>query len=75
MASRVCDLERAVGLTGTCPGATCAFWDEGGCVIAGLRGDLAAHRALARALLDLRTGLDGKRPSSTPAELPPGLRE
>ena len=75
MTSRVspkrCSLRHAVGESELCPGASCAFWEEGGsivdagCEIERLGIPVDRHRDLARHLLELRLTMEtaGRRPS------------
>ena len=74
MTSRVtpkqCSLHEAVGERELCPGATCAFWEEGGavvepgCAIERLGVPIEQNRELARHLLDLRLRMDEARTSA-----------
>jgi hypothetical protein len=68
----VCQLERAVGRHATCPGASCPFWIDSCCILAGLRPDLDGNPSLAGLLLGVRRELSvpGGR-----ALVPPGLRD
>ncbi len=73
MTSRVtpkeCTLRDAVGERELCPGATCAFWEEGGavveagCAIERLGVPVHQNRDLGRHLLDLRLCLEEARTS------------
>jgi hypothetical protein len=84
-----CALHLATGDREKCPGAACAFWEEGGAVLAGgctfdrVRLELDARPDVARWLLKLRYDLENARSaeemrhirSSLNAILPPGLHE
>jgi hypothetical protein len=71
MTSRVsakrCSLRAAVGEYELCPGHDCAFWDEGGAIVAAgcaverLGVPSARQPELARHLLDLRLTLEAVR--------------
>ena len=71
MTSRVspkeCELHRALGARELCPGASCAFWEEGGsileagCAIERLGIPVERSRELATHLLDLRRAVEGAR--------------
>jgi hypothetical protein len=71
MTSRVtpkhCSLRDAVGEHERCPGAACAFWEEGGavveagCAIERLGIPVQRQRDLARHLLDLRLRVEEAR--------------
>jgi hypothetical protein len=71
MTSRVtpkhCSLRAAVGEQEVCPGAACAFWEEGGaivgagCAIERLGVPIARDRELARLLLELRLAIESAR--------------
>ncbi len=64
---KLCSLRLAAGGRELCPGATCAFWEEGGailqpgCAIERLGIPLAQQPALARHLLELRLAIDEAR--------------
>ena len=68
MTSRVspkrCSLRHAVSESELCPGASCAFWEEGGsivdagCEIERLGIPVDRHRDLARHLLELRLTME-----------------
>jgi hypothetical protein len=71
MTSRVspkhCELRSAVGERELCPGAKCAFWEEGGtivesgCAVERLSIPFARQPDLARLLLDLRLSIEAAR--------------
>jgi hypothetical protein len=57
-----CELAHAAGLDEVCPGQTCAFWEDGrGCVLGGLKPELARNPSLVALLIGLREQL-GPRP-------------
>jgi hypothetical protein len=74
MTSRVtpkqCSLRESVGEREPCPGADCAFWEEGGavlemgCAIERLGVPVERQRHLARHLLELRLRVERERSSS-----------
>ncbi len=55
------------------PGRACPFWHGGGCVVAGLKADLATTAGLAELLLRIRDELGASSPRSY-GLVPPGLR-
>lgn len=55
--THLCDLQLASGRVERCPRARCPFWDEGECVVAGLRADFEQDRELTQLLLSLRNRL------------------
>ena len=55
--TRLCDLQLASGRIEPCPEAGCPFWDEGTCVVAGLRPDFEQDPELTQLLLTLRNRL------------------
>jgi hypothetical protein len=54
---RLCHLQGAAGRVEVCPEAGCPFWDQGACVIAGLRPDFEHDPELVQMLLSLRDRL------------------
>jgi hypothetical protein len=69
-----CSLRAAVGEHEQCPGAPCAFWDDGGpfelsCTVERLRIPLEVH-ALAQHLLDLRLRLEDAREDAEQRDAP-----
>jgi hypothetical protein len=58
-----CELANAVGTEEPCPGASCALWYADGCVLGGLRPELAKNRSLAYLLLGLREQLERAKPA------------
>ena len=72
MSEMVCELNRPLGRVTGCPGSRCAFWVDSHCVVAGLRSDWAANRALALTLQQVRADL---APPSGRTLIPPGLRD
>ena len=75
MEPRLCDIDSALGAACECPRELCALWSEDGCVVTGLRSDLASTPGLAEFLLGLRERL-GEPPvvGIDRVLLPPGLR-
>jgi hypothetical protein len=85
----MCALHLATGRKEECPGAPCAFWEEGGAVVQSgcafdrVRLELDARPDVARWLLSLRYDLENARSaeerrqirSSVNEVLPPGLHE
>jgi hypothetical protein len=57
--THLCDLQLAAGRVEPCPEAGCPFWDEGECVVAGLRPDFEHDTELTHLLLSLRAKLAG----------------
>lgn len=57
--THLCDLQVAAGRVEACPEAGCPFWDEGECVVAGLRPDFEQDPELTQLLLSLRARLAG----------------
>ena len=57
--THLCDLQLASGRIEPCPEAGCPFWDEGTCVVAGLRPDFEQDPELTHLLLSLRARLAG----------------
>ena len=65
-----CELAHAAGLEETCPGESCGLFEVGaGCVIGGLRPELARNPELVSVLLALRERL-GASSSQHPLSLP-----
>jgi hypothetical protein len=65
-----CELAHAAGLEETCPGESCALFELGaGCVIGGLRPELAGNPELVSVLLALRERL-GSSSCQHPLSLP-----
>jgi hypothetical protein len=62
---RLCALERAVGRTSRCKGASCAFWLDapgiGLCLLEGSEDSFARRPDLARELIGVRASLDEER--------------
>jgi hypothetical protein len=54
-----CHLQAAAGRVEACPETGCPFWDDGECVVAGLRPDYEHDPELVQLLLLLRTRLAG----------------
>jgi hypothetical protein len=73
MKPHLCQIESALGRSRECPAERCSFWQDGACVVAGLRADLTATPGLAELLLSIRERL-GTAPRIDHALLPPGLR-
>jgi hypothetical protein len=85
----LCSLPLARGVYEACPGAACAFWEEGGvvveagCVFDRVRIEFDARPDLAQWLLRLRYDLENARTaeetrrirSALNEVLPPGLHE
>lgn len=72
---RLCDLQQAVGRIEACPEDDCGLWDDGRCVVAGIRPELSKNPALAEYLLSLRRRIEEAEPGPPRAyDLPPGLR-
>jgi hypothetical protein len=70
--THLCDLQVAAGRIEPCPEAGCPFWDEGECVVAGLRPDFEQDAELTQLLLMLRARLAGpERRDWTPLRLLP----
>ena len=65
--SKLCSLRDAVGERELCPGADCAFWEEGGavleagCAVERLGVPVERQRDLGRHLLELRLRVEGAR--------------
>ena len=55
--AHLCDLQLAAGRVEPCPEAGCPFWDDGECVVAGLRPDFEHDPELTQVLLSLRNRL------------------
>jgi hypothetical protein len=53
--THLCDLQVAAGRAEPCPEAGCPFWDEGECIVAGLRPDFEQDPELTQLLLSLRS--------------------
>ena len=66
-AAVLCHLEAALGRAIPCAEQVCAFWDDDGCAVAGVRIDAAVNAMFATALLELRAKLDAGRSSVEPA--------
>jgi hypothetical protein len=85
----LCALHFSAGVREVCPGAACAFWEEGGavvepaCVFDRVRLELQARPDVARWMLGLRHSLESARSAEEAARarsalngvLPPGLHE
>lgn len=77
----LCNLHNAVGDLEECPGADCAFWEDGACVFEPVSFEFEGRPGVARWLLGIRRQLENARGTeSTSARggvgafLPPGLR-
>jgi hypothetical protein len=78
MTSRVspkrCGLRHAVGESELCPGASCAFWEEGGSIVAAgceierLGIPVDRDRELASHLLELRLTMEAAREAAERAD-------
>jgi hypothetical protein len=74
VAPRRCSLRAAVGEHELCPGHDCAFWEDGGAVVAAgcaierLGVPVGRQPELARHLLDLRLTLDAARSDAERAD-------
>jgi hypothetical protein len=72
--SKHCSLRHAVGETELCPGASCAFWEEGGsiveagCEIERLGIPVERNPALASHLLELRLTIEEAREAAERAD-------
>jgi hypothetical protein len=55
--THLCDLQLAACRVEPCTEAGCPFWDEGECVVAGLRPDFEQDPELTHLLLSLRARL------------------
>jgi len=73
MDTHLCEIEKALGRARECPGALCPFWQDGQCVVAGLRADLLGTAGLAELLMGVRTRLDDAQRMDRALPLP-GLR-
>ncbi len=73
MEPHVCHIESALGRSETCPGELCPFWQDDGCIVAGLRADLRGTPGLPELLLRIRSQLGDTRGIDY-GLLPPGLR-
>ena len=72
---RLCHLQQAVARIEACPEDRCGLWDDGGCVVAGIRPELSTNPALAEHLLSFRRQIEEAGPGPHRAyDLPPGLR-
>ena len=85
----LCALHFAVGVREACPGAACAFWEDGGavvepaCAFDRVRLEFHARPNVARWMLSLRQSLESARSAEEVARarsalngvLPPGLHE
>ncbi len=85
----LCALHLAVGAREACPGAACAFWEDGGavvepaCAFDRVRLEFHARPNVARWMLSLRHSLESARSAEEVARarsalngvLPPGLHE
>lgn len=85
----LCALHLALGDREACPGAACAFWEEGGAVVEEgcsfdrVRLEFHARPNVARWLLGVRRSLESARSAEDVAQardalncvLPPGLHE
>jgi hypothetical protein len=70
-----CHLQAAAGRIEACPERACPFWDDGECVIAGLRPDFEHDPGLVQLLLSLRARLaDGPSRGWSPLRLLPSGR-
>lgn len=77
----LCDLHYAVGDREECPGADCAFWEDGACTFERVSFEFEGRPDVARWLLGIRRELEtaqqavrqGAR-NGLNASLPPGLR-
>ena len=75
MKTQPCELAHAAGLDEPCPGQTCAFWeDERGCVLGGVRPELATNPELVSLLIGIREQLAPRPLEHTPG-LPGPIRE
>lgn len=59
--THLCDLQLASDRVEPCPEAGCPFWDDGECVVAGLRPDFEQDPELTQLLLSLRSRLARSR--------------
>jgi hypothetical protein len=89
MRNSLCALHLALGEREACPGAGCAFWEDGGavvepaCAFDRVRLELHARPDVARWMLGLRDSLESARSAAEIAQarsalncvLPPGLHE
>jgi hypothetical protein len=80
MTSRVspkqCSLHEVLGESERCPGADCAFWEDGGgCTIERLELVDLGHVELARYRLELRTRLEQARAEEERREAPRRLAQ
>jgi hypothetical protein len=85
----MCALHLATGRQEECPGASCAFWEDGGAVVEAacaferVRLEFGGRPDVARWLLTIRDGLETARTASDAMRarsalnevLPPGLHE
>jgi hypothetical protein len=85
----LCTLHIALGRADECPGAACAFWDEGGavvtpaCLFERTSVEIESRPSVARWLLGIRNALEQARTaeetkeirSALNAVLPPGLHD
>lgn len=72
--TRACDIESALGREVTCPERACPLYENGACVVVGLRADLGGSPELARLLLTVRDAL-GPRPAAFAGLPAPGLHD
>lgn len=89
MQNSLCALHLALGERDACPGAACAFWEDGGavvepgCAFDRVRLEFHARPDVARWMLGVRQSLEDARSAEDVAKarsavnevLPPGLHE
>ena len=68
---KLCSLHAVLGERELCPGAECAFWEDGdGCTVERLELTDLRHEGLARHLLELRAQLERARSEEERREAP-----
>ena len=68
---KLCSLRAVIGERELCPGAECAYWEDGdGCTVERLELAALGHEELARHLLALRARLEQARSEEERREAP-----